>query len=373
MSVPSSPAARVLLARRAAARAAMREAGIDLLLVGPGAGFRYLAGRDAILTERFVALGMFADGTDMVFTPRLQAPLYEAIPGVRLCVWDEADNPLAGVAAAAGAAGARVAAVNTEFWSGFLLKLAALMPALDIRAGGALVEDLRRIKGADEIAALQAAADAIDDVWRAFCTATPSMIGRTELDLRGEIDGLMRRRGFSEVSWVDVGAGANGASSLHHGSDHVIAAGEPVVFDFAGCLDGYYGDICRVAVSGPPDPDYVALYDIVRAAQEAAFQAVRPGVPAAEIDAVGRRLIAAKGYGDFFTHRLGHGIGLAAHEAPYIVAGNTLPLAPGMVFSDEPGIYLPGRYGVRIEDIVVVTETGGRRLTQSSRDLARLG
>jgi Xaa-Pro aminopeptidase len=351
----------------------MRSAGIDLLLVGPSAGFRYFAGRNAILTERFVALAIGADGRDVIFTPRLQAPLYETIAGVELRIWDETEDPLAAVAAKARAAGVRSIAVNAEFWSGFLLQLAVHLPDVSLKNGAALIEAPRMVKGPEEIAALAAAAAKIDAVWAEFVATTDSMVDHTELELRARIDAMMRAQGFSEVTWVDVGAGPNGASSLHHGSDHVIAAGEPVVFDFAGCYEGYYGDICRVAVSDEPHPDYVALYEIVREAQELAFRAVRPGVAAGAIDAVGREHIAAHGFGPQFTHRLGHGIGLAAHEAPYIVAGNDTPLEPGMTFSDEPGVYVPGRWGVRIEDIVVVTQDGAIRLTQSPRDLVRFG
>ncbi|MBS7706747.1 M24 family metallopeptidase [Chelatococcus asaccharovorans] len=359
--------------RRDRARRALRSADIDLLLLGPGPGFRYFAGKNAIATERFVALAIGADGRDRIFTPRLQAPLYAGIAGVDIAIWDEAENPLEHVALVAQEAAARTVAVNPEFWSGFLLALKALLPDIALRSGASVIDGQRRTKGAEEIAALEAAAARIDAVWARFCATTPSMLGRTELELRADIDRLMRQEGFSEVSWVDVGAGANGASPLHHGSDHVIRAGEPVVFDFAGCFDGYYGDICRVAVSGEPSPEFQAIYDIVHDAQEAAFRAVRPGVPAEEIDAIARRIISDKGFGSYFTHRLGHGIGLAAHEEPYIVAGNATPLAAGMVFSNEPGIYIPERWGVRIEDIVVVTDDGARRLTQSPRHLVRLG
>ncbi|CAH1687866.1 putative dipeptidase PepE [Hyphomicrobiales bacterium] len=359
--------------RRDRARQAMRSAGLDLLILGPGAGFRYFAGQSAIATERFVALAIGGDGHDRIFTPRLQAPLYSGILDVSTVIWDEADNPLAQIVHFAQEASVKTIAVNPEFWSGFLIALTALMPNVVLHSGAPIIDGQRRIKGDGEIAALAAAAAHIDAVWARFCEATPTMVGRTELELRADIDRLMRQEGFSEVSWVDVGAGANGASPLHHGSDHVINAGEPVVFDFAGCFDGYYGDICRVAVSGEPSPDFQVIYDVVHEAQEAAFQAVRPGVPAEEIDAVGRRIITKKGFGPYFTHRLGHGIGLAAHEEPYIVAGNATPLEVGMVFSNEPGIYVPGRWGVRIEDIVVVTADGARRLTQSPRHLVRLG
>ncbi|MBS7701196.1 MULTISPECIES: Xaa-Pro peptidase family protein [unclassified Chelatococcus] len=358
--------------RRDQARHAMRSAGFDLLLLGPGPGFRYFTGLNAIATERFVSLAIGSDGHDRIFTPRLQEPLYAGIPDVNTVVWDEADNPLAQVAHVAREASVKTIAVNPEFWSGFLITLKALMPDVALHSGGSIIDDQRCIKHAGEIAALESAAAHIDAVWARFCEATPSMVGRTELELRADIDRLMRQEGFSEVSWVDVGAGANGASPLHHGSDHMIRAGEPVVFDFAGCYNGYYGDICRVAISGEPSPDFQKIYEVVQEAQEAAFQAVRPGVRAEEIDAIARRIITEEGFGPYFTHRLGHGIGLAAHEEPYIVAGNSTPLVAGMVFSNEPGIYIPGHWGVRIEDIVVVTAGGARRLTHSPRHLVRL-
>lgn len=141
------------------------------------------------------------------------------------------------------------------------------------------------------------------------------------------------------------------------------------MFDFAGCFAGYYGDICRVAITGAVPPDYQTLYDVVLAAQDAAFRQIRPGVAAGAVDQAARDIIAAAGYGEYFTHRTGHGIGLAAHENPYIVSGNARPLREDMVFSIEPGVYLPGRFGVRIEDIVMVTPDGARRLTQSPRAL----
>ncbi|MGD9944793.1 MAG: M24 family metallopeptidase [Burkholderiaceae bacterium] len=359
-------------ARRAEARRRMAGQGIDALLVGPSAAFRYFTGRKAIQTERFVALLIGREGSDLIVTPRLQSPLYDGIDGTELLIWDEAESPVARVAQELDRRGAGSLAVNEEFWSGFLLALRRLRPALNQLDGAPLLSALRIIKSEAELARMARTAERIDDVWTEFCRLTPTMIGHTELALRARIDGLMRDMGFSEVTWVDVGAGANGASPLHHGSEHVVAAGEPVVFDYAGCYDGYYGDICRIAVSGPIDPDYRALYDLVDRAQEAAFQAIRPGVTAESIDAVARRILSDAGYGEYFTHRIGHGIGLAAHEDPYLVEGNQRLLEPGMVFSNEPGVYLPGRWGVRIEDIVVVTRDGAQRLTRVSRELVSL-
>ena len=348
---------------------ALRAGTMDMALIGPGAGFSYFTGRRPITTERLLALLVGADGQAQLIAPLLQAPLYEGIEGVSLLTWADGEDPVALLAQTLGRHGARRVAVNDEFWSGFLLPLQRLG---DIRylPGQNVIDAARAVKQPDEVAGLQRAADAIDKVWRLFCAGCGALSGQTEFALRDRLRYLMQQEGFSEISWIDVGAGPNGASSLHHGSDRVIADGEPVVFDFAGCLDGYYGDICRVAVTGAVPPDYQTLYDMVSLAQEAAYQRVRPGVTAADIDRAARDIITAAGYGDDFTHRTGHGIGLAAHESPYIVSGNDQPLRENMVFSIEPGVYLSGRWGVRIEDILVVTSDGARRLTRSPRTIA---
>jgi Xaa-Pro aminopeptidase len=154
----------------------------------------------------------------------------------------------------------------------------------------------------------------------------------------------------------------------------MIAAGEPVVLDLGGTLAGYGSDTTRtIWVAGEagiaPEPEFQRVYDVVRAAQAAATTAVKPGVRAEEVDAAARHVIAAAGYGEFFTHRVGHGIGLETHEDPYMVSGNATPLRPGMAFSVEPGIYLPGRWGVRLENIVVCTDAGADVLNRSSLDL----
>ena len=153
----------------------------------------------------------------------------------------------------------------------------------------------------------------------------------------------------------------------------MIGTGEPVVVDIGGTTaDGYCSDSTRTYVLGEPPAEFVAYYAVLRAAQEAAVEAVRPGVPAESIDAAARDVITAAGYGESFLHRTGHGIGVETHEEPYLVAGNDQPLEPGMAFSVEPGIYQSGRHGARIEDIVVVTADGGERLNLRPRELAVL-
>lgn len=357
--------------RRQQAAALLREGGIDLLLVGPSASFRYFTGRHTVSTERFAALLIRPDGTAAAFVPRLQAPLYEGA-GLEVVVWDEEQAPLTLLADRLIAQSVRRIAINDELWSGFLLKLRMAAPHIELLPDAAITTRLRSRKQPDEIDALRAAAARIDTVWEKFCAAPEGLSGHTEFALRRRIDALMRAEGFTEIPWIDVGAGPNGASPLHHGSEHVVAPGEPVVFDFAGLYDSWYADICRVAVAGEADPAFLHLYDTLSEAQEAACQAVRPGMPAQEIDRVARRIITERGYGPYFTHRIGHGIGMAAHEDPYIVEGNPTPLVPGMVFSIEPGIYVPGRWGARIEDILVVTEDGAERLNTVPRTLACL-
>lgn len=348
-------------------RGLMQKENLDAVIVGPSASFRQLLGRDANLTERMVALLLTTDAATII-VPRLQAPLYAHLPVTR-AVWDEHEDPTLIACRILREHGCRSVGVNREFWSGFLLRLTAHAPDMAFRGAGAL-DLMRAIKTPAEIDALAHAARRLDEVWARFLDTHPVLTGKTELELRAAIAALMQEHGFSSVAWIDVGAGPNGASALHHGSDYVIRRGDPVVFDFAGVCEGWYADICRIATAGPPEQDYLAAYAILLDAQEAAFQAIRPGAPASAPDAAARAVLAAAGYGEAFTHRVGHGIGLDAHEEPYLVRGSALKLAEGMVMSDEPGIYLPGRWGMRVEDIVALTPDGPVRLTQAPRALA---
>jgi Xaa-Pro aminopeptidase len=173
----------------------------------------------------------------------------------------------------------------------------------------------------------------------------------------------------SEVEFTLVGSGPNGANPHHEFGERVIEEGDMVVLDFGGIVDGYSSDTTRTVHVGEPTDEERKVHEIVQRAQQAGFEAVRPGVACQEIDRAARRVISDAGYGERFIHRTGHGIGLTAHEPPYLVEGEELPLEAGMCFSIEPGIYLPGEFGVRIEDIVAVTEDGGRRLNTTPREL----
>jgi Xaa-Pro aminopeptidase len=252
-----------------------------------------------------------------------------------------------------------------------LLGLQALLPSARFHDATPLVSRLRIRKDETEIAVLSDLASRFDAVWKAFF-AEGRLIGVTENAVARQLRELVASQGFDAMLWCDVGSGPNGASPLHHGSERVVRRGDPVVIDFAATKDGYIMDTCRTPVAGDPPAGFVEAYDLVNRAYEAAAAAIRPGATAESIDRVARDLIARGGHDGRFIHRLGHGLGLDAHEEPYIVAGNAMALRPGMVFSNEPGIYIPGQWGIRTENIMLVTEDGGRPLADTPRTLVSM-
>ena len=354
------------------AREQLAERGVDALLLGPSADLVHLTGYDALLTERLTLLVLPAKGEPRLVVPRLEAPLargYLDDLDVEVAVWDETEDPFALVRdhlADAGATGGLLG-VGDRLWSTFLLRLQAALPEAGFTVASTVTRALRMIKDAGEIEALAAAAAAIDEVVDGL--AELRWAGRSEQDLAAELDRAILDAGHDETCFVIVGSGPNGASPHHAASPRVIQPGDAVVIDIGGRRQGYCSDTTRTLVVGEPPPGFTELYEVLQAAQEAGCRAVAPGVPAAAVDAACRDLIAEAGYGEQFIHRTGHGIGLEEHEDPYLVAGNDEPLRAGMAFSVEPGIYLDGRYGARIEDIVICTEGGGRRLNTTSRDL----
>jgi Xaa-Pro aminopeptidase len=226
-------------------------------------------------------------------------------------------------------------------------------------------------KSAAEVAALRVAGAAIDRVHERIGEWLRP--GRTEREVGSDIAAAIVAEGHTTVNFVIVGSGPNGASPHHDIGDRVIERGDAVVVDIGGTTsDGYCSDETRTYVVGGAPDGFAGYYEVLLQAQIAACDAVRPGVTCEAVDAAARRVISDAGYGEFFIHRTGHGIGLEEHEEPYIVAGNSEPLEPGMAFSIEPGIYLPGRHGARIEDIVVCTEQGGERLNLVDRALITL-
>jgi Xaa-Pro aminopeptidase len=346
--------------------------GVDALLLGPSADLYYLTGYDAPLLERMTLLVLPAQGPARLVVPALEAPLArEHLAGldVEIAPWNETEDPVDLVRqalAAAGTAGGRLG-VGDRLWSTFLLRLQAGLPGAEFLAASAVTRALRMVKDAAEVEALARVAAAIDQVVDGL--GGLRWVGRTEQDVARELDQAIRDAGHDETCFVIVGSGPNGASPHHGAGQRVIRPRDPVVVDIGGRLAGYCSDTTRTLVAGEPPVGFTELYQVLQDAQEAGCQAVAPGVRAAAVDAACRDRIAAAGHGEHFIHRTGHGIGLEEHEDPYIVEGNDEPLVAGMAFSVEPGIYLPGRFGARIEDIVVCTETGVRRLNRTARDL----
>jgi Xaa-Pro aminopeptidase len=354
--------------RRAAAAAAERD--IDALLITPSPDYAYLLGYHAPAMERLTCLVVPADGSPTLVLPRLEAPLArhhlgELADEVEIIAWDETEDPINVVKHLVPSA-MRVA-VQDQMWARFALRLrAALDPAQVVEAGHAM-SALRAVKDDDEIALLRAAARAADQAMRAITAERLS--GRTEAEVSRRIGELLLEAGHDAAGFAIVASGPNSASPHHQAGERVIGAGDAIVLDIGGTVGGYCSDTSRTAFVGEPPAEFAALYAVLRQAQAAACDAVRPGIPAADVDAAARDLITEAGYGDAFIHRTGHGIGMETHEEPYIVASNPAPLMPGNAFSVEPGIYLDGRWGARIEDIVVCTDDGGERLNTSSTEL----
>jgi len=357
--------------RLARARKEQGERGVDALLLGPSADLAYLTGYHPPHLERMTLLVVPAAGDPRLVVPALEAPLARDQLGeleVEVAAWPETDDPVRLVAAtlaAAGATGGRLG-VGDQLWSTFLLRLQEALPAAGFVAASTVTRQLRMRKDPEELAALARVAAAIDGVVEGLDGLR--WAGRTELDLARDIEEAIRDS-HDRFCFAIVASGPNAASPHHGATGRVIQPGDPVVVDIGGRLDGYCSDTTRTLVVGEPPAGFQELYALLHAAQLAGCAAVRPGVPASAVDAACRDPITAAGHGELFVHRTGHGIGLEEHEDPYIVAGNDEPLEPGMAFSIEPGIYPRGHYGARIEDIVVCTDDGARRLNTTSRDL----
>lgn len=356
--------------RLQSAAAAARDTGLAGLVITPGYDLRYLVGSRAQTFERLTALVLPADGDPTIVVPRLElAALKEsAIPelGVAVRDWVDGDNPYELVAEALGGGTLRTA-VTDSMPALHLLPLAGVLGEVPVLATDVL-RRLRMRKDAAEIDALRKAGAAIDRVH----ARVPEFLvaGRTEADVAADIAEAIVAEGHSEVAFIIVGSGPHGADPHHECSDRELRAGDVVVVDIGGPYEpGYNSDSTRTYSLGEPDPEVARRYAVLQRAQLAAVEAVRPGVTAEQIDAAARDVLAAEGLAEAFVHRTGHGIGLSVHEEPYIVAGNDLPLEVGMAFSVEPGIYFPGQWGARIEDIVIVTEDGAESVNNRPHDL----
>jgi Xaa-Pro aminopeptidase len=354
---------------RAAATAA-GGAGLAGLVITPGHDLRYLVGSRAQTFERLTALVLPAAGDPMVVVPRLElASLKDSVTELGLAVrdWVDGDDPYRLVADALGGAPGATA-VTDSMPALHLLPLADVLGVVPVLATDVL-RRLRMIKDAAEIDVLRKAGAAIDRVH----ARVPEFLvpGRTEADVAADIAEAIVAEGHSEVAFIIVGSGPHGADPHHECSDRELRAGDIVVVDIGGPYEpGYNSDSTRTYSIGEPSPEVARRYAVLQRAQQAAIEAVRPGVTAEQVDAVARDVLADEGLAEAFVHRTGHGIGLSVHEEPYIVAGNDLPLEEGMAFSVEPGIYFPGQWGARIEDIVIVTADGALPVNNRPHELA---
>ncbi|MEV7034895.1 aminopeptidase P family protein [Streptomyces sp. NPDC093272] len=359
--------------RMARAARTAAEAGLAGLLIAPGPDMVWLTGyTPTAVTERLTLLVLTPGGDPVLVVPTLEAPDAEKADGaavLSLRNWTDGTDPYAVTAELLGKDGRF--GVSDNAWAMHLLGLQKARPDTAYASLTDALPMLRAVKDAAELDLLAAAGAAADAAFEEIRTV--AFAGRRESDVGHDLAALLRRFGHEQVDFTIVGSGPNGANPHHEVGDRVIQDGDMVVLDFGGLKDGYGSDTTRTVHVGPPTAEEREVHDIVRAAQEAGFAAVRPGAACQDVDRAARAVITDAGYGEFFIHRTGHGIGVTTHEPPYMIEGEEQPLVPGMCFSVEPGIYLPGRFGVRIEDIVTVTGEGGRRFNNTTREMVVVG
>jgi Xaa-Pro aminopeptidase len=354
--------------RLARVRAAMDDQGVDTLLLSVGHDLPYLTGYTAMPLERLTMLVVPRDGTATLVIPQLEAPRVEELPGgFELLPWGETEDPTAIVARLA--AGASRLAVGDQMWARFLVELLPQLPGVQWRRAVDVVGPLRMAKDRAEIEALAAAAAAVDRIAGELQRGEIPLVGRTESEVSAHLGRRIVEEGHQKVNFAIVAAGANAASPHHHAGDRVIRENEIVLCDFGGTMNGYCSDTTRCVFTGTAPAEITEAYAVLHEAQRIGVEAGVVGTPCEEVDRATRQVIADAGYGDYFIHRTGHGIGMEEHEDPYIVEGNRAPLAAGHAYSVEPGIYVPGAWGMRLEDIVVATDDGPRRLNNSDHGL----
>jgi Xaa-Pro aminopeptidase len=366
-----------------ACRRRLERVDADLLVCFPSPNLTYLTGFAESPSERHLLLFVPRTGSPALVAPAMYGGQLESlgVPDVRL--WDDEDDPLATVDAVLEDCAldrddgeSPTVLLDDRMWTTFNHDLRALLPGAEFGLASAVLEPLRIRKDEVEREALRRAGAIADRVSAEIRSRGEALVGTTEADLAAEIDSLLAAEGGGAPAFETiVAAGPNGARPHHRPGDREIRSGDSIVLDFGAFVDAdleagtgrYPGDQTRTIVAGEPPAEYERVHEVAREAQQAAVEAVEPGVEAGEIDRVARAVIEEAGYGDAFVHRTGHGVGLEVHEPPYIVDGNDRELEPGMVFSVEPGIYLEGQFGVRIEDLVLVTDDGCERLNDSPR------
>ena len=355
-------------ARLERVRREMSARSIDAVLLSVGHDLPYLTGYHAMPLERLTLLVVRIDSTPRMLVPRLEVPRVVPQPGVfEVVAWNETDDPVA--MAAKMLVGAKTIAVGDQMWARFLVELLQHVDGARFVRAVDVVGALRAAKDHEEIEALRLAGAAADRVALELQSGLIPLVGRTEAEVSADISSRLIREGHDVVNFAIVAAGENAASPHHHPSDRVIKKGEIVLCDFGGTMNGYCSDITRCVFTGEPTTEVRDAYAVLQRAQQAGVEAGRVGGTCESVDAAARRIIDEAGFGEYFVHRTGHGIGMEAHEEPYMVNGNRTPIVAGHAFSVEPGIYIPGKWGMRLEDIVVATANGPDSMNRANHDL----
>ncbi len=359
--------------RFARTRARMVELGVDVVLLSVGPDLPWLTGYEAMPLERLTMLVLPRDGAASLVVPRLEAPRVRERPDLFTVVaWEETDDPVQRVVQLMGAAG--TAAIGDRTWARFLIELQRQAPAVRFGRASEVIGPLRAVKDATEIEALRRASAAADRVALQLQAGEIALADRTEAEVSADLGQRLLAEGHQRVNFAIVAAGENAASPHHEAGRRRIDRGDIVLCDFGGTMAsddgiGYCSDLTRCVHVGPPRAERAEVYAVLHAAQAAGVAAARVGATCQSVDAAARKIIADAGYGSHFLHRTGHGIGVEEHEDPYIVSGNLTPLVAGHAFSVEPGIYLQGRWGARLEDIVVATDAGPEPLNHANHSL----
>jgi Xaa-Pro aminopeptidase len=369
LSVPAAFTNEDFAARMRRVLSSAVESGLAGIIVTPGPDLVWLTGyHPTAATERLTMLVLSPDNEPTLLVPILERPDAEAAEGtgsVSLVDWQDGTDPYEVASPLLRSDGEF--GISDSAWALHLLGLQRALPRSRYRSLTESLPMMRAVKDSNELMRLAAAGEAADSAYNEIIQRR--FAGRRETDVAADLADLLREFGHEQIDFTVVGSGPNGANPHHEAGDRVIEPGDAVVLDFGGLRFGYASDTTRTVCVGEPTSQIREVHEVVRRAQRAGVDAVRPGVSCQEIDRAARKVISDAGYGKQFIHRTGHGIGVTTHEPPYMVEGEEQPLVPGMCFSVEPGIYLAGRFGVRIEDIVTVTTHGSQRLNNTDHGL----
>ena len=356
--------------RIARVRSRMEAERIDVLALSVGSDLPYFIGYEAMPLERLTMLIVPQRGDSQLVIPLLEAARVErSLDLFEIVTWHETEDPIAIVASLLPAQ-ARVA-IGDHTWARFVLALQKLRPDITFLPASAVTAAVRTVKGADEVEVLQRAANAVDAVVTEM--RQRPFAGRSEMEIHRELIERMLQHGHQRANFAIVAAGANAASPHHEPGARIVNVGDLVLCDLGGTFDGYCSDITRMFHVGPPPQEVIDTYAVLCEAHAAGCAAGEVGARCEDVDIAARSVIERYGFGEYFVHRTGHGIGTEAHEDPYMVSGNAALIESGNAFSVEPGIYFPGRFGMRLEDIVVATADGPRQLNGAPRDIAVVG